>query len=373
MIIGNKELRVPILQGGMGIGISLGGLAGSVAHEGAMGCISTAMPGYQELGCENDAESANLMALRREIRKAQALRDGRDPDSAETAQTVSGKSGGLIAINAMVVTRQYRASIRAAVEEGIDAVISGAGLPLELPEIVGDSDVLIAPIVSSGRAADLILRTWKKRYNRTADFIVIEGCEAGGHLGFTREELENGTCRTLDEILPEVLEKVRPYAAQYGHPIPVFVAGGVFDGKDAAHFEALGAAGVQIATRFIATPECDASQGYKDVILKAKGEDARIIKSPVGLPGRAICTPLIEKVSAGERIKPKHCYGCITTCRPAETPYCISRALAEAARGNLEEGLFFCGSNVGRINSMMTVHELITEIRDAWQEKREKK
>ena len=264
LTLGRKTLSVPILQGGMGVGVSLGGLAGAVAACGGMGCISTADAGYREPDFARDPASANHRALTAEIRKAKEI----------------AKGAGMVAINAMVATQDYAAAIRTAVEAGVDAVVSGAGLPLELPGIVGTTDVAIAPIVSSGRAAKLILRRWAKEFGRTADFVVIEGCKAGGHLGFAEDDLLAGKCQTLDDILPEVLAEVKPFEAQFGHSIPVFVAGGVYTGADMAHFTAMGAAGVQLATRFITTYECDASQGYKDVLLNARPEDVRIIHSP---------------------------------------------------------------------------------------------
>ena len=253
-----------------------------------------------------------------------------------------------------------------AVEAGVDAIVSGAGLPLELPGLVEKADVALAPIVSSGRAAKLILRRWAKAFNRTADFVVIEGCKAGGHLGFSEEELLAGKCQTLDEILPEVLAEVKPFEAQFGHDIPVFVAGGVYTGEDIAHYTKMGAAGAQLATRFIPTYECDASQTYKDVLLAAKPEDVRIIHSPVGMPGRALATPLVQKLEQGLRFPPKHCARCLKACEPAKVPYCITHALIEAVKGNVEEGLFFCGANVGRLDRMRSVRELMDELMDDW-------
>ena len=239
LTLGQTQLQVPILQGGMGVGVSLGGLAGAVAACGGMGCISTADAGYREPDFARDPASANHRALAAEIQKAKAI----------------AKGAGMVAINAMVATQDYAAAIRTAVEAGVDAVVSGAGLPLELPGIVGTKEVAIAPIVSSARAAKLILRRWAKEFGRTADFVVIEGCKAGGHLGFAEADLLAGNCQSLDEILPGVLAEVKPYEVQFGHAIPVFVAGGVYTGADMAHFTKLGAAGVQLATRFIPTYE----------------------------------------------------------------------------------------------------------------------
>lgn len=346
LTLGGKPLAVPILQGGMGVGVSMGGLAGAVAACGALGCISTADAGYNEPDFATDPQGANLRALKKEIEKAKRLANG----------------AGMVAVNAMVATRQYADAVRAAVAAGADAIISGAGLPLELPGLVEGSNTAIAPIVSSARAARLILRRWAARFGRTADFVVIEGCRAGGHLGFDEADLLAGRCQTLDEILPEVLAEVRPYEDKFGHPIPVFVAGGVYTGQDLAHYMEMGAAGAQIATRFIATYECDASQGYKDVILAAREEDARIIHSPVGMPGRALNTPLVQKLAQGLRFPPRRCSQCMAGCEPAKIPYCITHALIEAVRGNVEDGLFFCGANVGRVNRMRSVKELIGEI-----------
>ena len=350
LTLAGRALTVPILQGGMGVGVSLGGLAGAVAACGGMGCISTADTGYREPDFEKDPVSANRRALAAEIAKAKKIAGG----------------AGIVAINAMVATQNYADAVKTAVEAGVDAIVSGAGLPLELPGLVGKADVALAPIVSSGRAAKLILRRWAKAFGRTADFVVIEGCKAGGHLGFAEEDLLAGKCQTLDEILPEVLAEVKPFEEQFGHAIPVFVAGGVYTGEDMAHYMKQGAAGVQIATRFIPTYECDASQTYKDVLLNASAEDVRIIHSPVGMPGRALNTPLVQKLSEGMRFPPKRCARCLKGCNPAQVPYCITHALIEAVKGNVEEGLFFCGANVGRLDKMRSVRALMDELMNEW-------
>ena len=352
LTLAGRALTVPILQGGMGVGVSLGGLAGAVAACGGMGCISTADTGYREPDFEKDPVSANRRALAEEIKKAKEIAGG----------------AGIVAINAMVATQNYADAVKTAVEAGVDAIVSGAGLPLELPGLVGKADVALAPIVSSGRAAKLILRRWAKAFGRTADFVVIEGCKAGGHLGFAEEDLLAGKCQTLDEILPEVLAEVKPFEEQFGHAIPVFVAGGVYTGEDMAHYMKQGAAGVQIATRFIPTYECDASQVYKDVLLNASAEDVRIIHSPVGMPGRALNTPLVQKLAEGMRFPPKRCARCLKGCNPAQVPYCITHALIEAVKGNVEEGLFFCGANVGRLDKMRSVRALMDELMNEWRD-----
>lgn len=350
MKLGNRELALPLIQGGMGVGVSMGGLAGAVAAEGAMGTLSTADAGWNEPDFTAHPQQANLRALRREVQRAKRLAAG----------------AGLVAVNAMVATRQYADSVRTALEAGADAIVSGAGLPLELPALAEGFEALLAPIVSGPRAAQLICRTWAKRYGRVPDFVVLEGCQAGGHLGFEEADLLSGRCTPLSRLIPEVLAALRPFEEKFGRAIPLFCAGGVATGAEMARCTRLGAAGAQLATRFIATEECDAGQGYKDVLLAARPEDLRIIHSPVGMPGRAVNSPLVQRLAAGMRQPPAHCSGCIKSCRPAETPFCITHALIEAVKGNWEEGLFFSGSRVDLVDRMRTVPDLIDELMKEW-------
>ena len=350
MKLGNRELALPLIQGGMGVGVSMGGLAGAVAAEGAMGTLSTADAGWNEPDFAAHPQQANLRALRREVQRAKRLAAG----------------AGLVAVNAMVATRQYADSVRTALEAGADVIVSGAGLPLELPALAEGFEALLAPIVSSPRAAQLICRTWAKRYGRVPDFVVLEGCQAGGHLGFEEADLLSGRCTPLSRLIPEVLAALRPFEEKFGRAIPLFCAGGVATGAEMARCTRLGAAGAQLATRFIATEECDAGQGYKDVLLAARPEDLRIIHSPVGMPGRAVNSPLVQRLAAGMRQPPAHCSGCIKSCRPAETPFCITHALIEAVKGNWEEGLFFSGSRVDLVDRMRTVPDLIDELMKEW-------
>ena len=350
MKLGNRELALPLIQGGMGVGVSMGGLAGAVAAEGAMGTLSTADAGWNEPDFAAHPQQANLRALRREVQRAKRLAAG----------------AGLVAVNAMVATRQYVDSVRTALEAGADAIVSGAGLPLELPALAEGFEALLAPIVSGPRAAQLICRTWAKRYGRVPDFVVLEGCQAGGHLGFEEADLLSGRCAPLSRLIPEVLAALRPFEEKFGRAIPLFCAGGVATGAEMARCTRLGAAGAQLATRFIATEECDAGQGYKDVLLAARPEDLRIIHSPVGMPGRAVNSPLVQRLAAGMRQPPAHCSGCIKSCRPAETPFCITHALIEAVKGNWEEGLFFSGSRVDLVDRMRTVPDLIDELMKEW-------
>ena len=354
--IRGKTLPLPILQGGMGVGISLDRLAGAVAACGGMGTISTAFCGFQDPDFDENPKAANLRALDRQVRRAKELAHG----------------AGLVAINAMVATTQYADSVRTALRAGVDAVVCGAGLPKDLPAIaaeVADSDAAIAPIVSGGRTAGLICKLWDRHYGRVPDFVVLEGPQAGGHLGFSKEEVleaQAGRPKPLSSLLHEVLESLAPFKEKYGRDIPVFVAGGVKNGADMARYMKEGAAGAQFATRFIATAECDASDGYKQRLLDAKPEDITIVQSPVGMPGRALRSPLIRRVEAGTQPRPDRCVKCLVPCDFKTTPYCISKALIAARNGDWENGLFFCGANAGEVSRPSTVREQMDQIMNEW-------
>ncbi|MCD8218373.1 MAG: nitronate monooxygenase family protein [Clostridiales bacterium] len=340
-----KKLSLPIIQGGMGIGISRCRLAGSVAKEGGMGVISTAQVGYDDSDFKKDPEAANLRALPRQIKKAKEISEGH----------------GLVGVNVMVVTRLYAEYIRTVCEAGVDAIISGAGLPTNLPEYVEGYDVAIAPIVSSEKSAKVILKFWDRKYHRTADFLVIEGPRAGGHLGFSREQLDDMENLDYDGEIRKIIAVKKEYEEKYGVTMPVFVAGGMFTPEDVRHALELGADGIQAASRFVATEECDACDAFKQAYINAKPEDAVIIKSPVGMPGRALKNAFIDKMNANPG-KVTYCFNCMKGCNPATAPYCISLALINAVIGNLDEGVIFCGSRVGEITEMTTVPELIKEL-----------
>ncbi len=334
-----------MIQGGMGVGISLSGLAGAVAAEGAIGIISTAQIGYREPDFDDHPIEANLRAIGQEIRKA---------------KEISG--GGIVGVNIMVATRDYERYVKAAIEAGADLIISGAGLPMKLPEIAGDAETVLAPIVSSLKSAEVIFKYWLKKYNRLPDLVVIEGPRAGGHLGFRMEELEEIDDAAYDEEIKKILARVKEYGEQHGKDIPVVVAGGVYERKDMEHYMEMGAAGVQVATRFVTTYECDASPAYKQTYIDAKKEDIVIVKSPVGMPGRAIMNPFMERAKQG-RIPHGKCHLCISACKPDQTPYCITNALVNAAIGNVEDALLFCGSNAYRATKLEHVKDIIDEFR----------
>lgn len=344
LIIGNKTARIPIIQGGMGVGVSRSKLAGAVAAAGGVGIISSAQIGFDEADFLSNHQEANLRSLRKHIRLAKEQADG-----------------GLVGVNVMVALKDYEAHVRASVEAGADVVICGAGLPANLPELVAESDTKFAPIVSSKKAAMVLLKRWDKKYQTTADFIVIEGPKAGGHLGFSREDLQRDQENTLDyekEIL-NIIETVKEYTVKYQKQIPVILAGGIFDAKDIRHAMELGANGVQIASRFVATEECDASDAYKQAYLNATADDIRIIQSPVGMPGRAIHNAFLDR----SEIQIPRCLGCLAKCDPSHIPYCITDALIRAVTGDIENGLLFCGENVSRIHEITTVAALMAELR----------
>ena len=340
--IGNKKSKYPIIQGGMGVGVSLHKLAGNVSKEGGIGVISTADIGYQEPDFNTNPLAANLRAIGSEIKKAREI----------------AGSDKILGVNVMVALQNYAEIVKECVKQKIDLIISGAGIPKDLPEFVKDSNTKIAPIVSSLRCCQLIVKHWIKKYNYVPDMIVIEGPKAGGHLGFKKEELETSN---LEEITKEVVEYVKEVEKEYQKEIPVIAAGGIWDNKDINKFLEIGADGVQMATRFVTTYECDASNEFKEAYINAKEEDIKIISSPVGMPGRALYNEFI-KSTENEKSKITKCYKCIKTCDIKNTPYCITKALINSVKGNLKEGLIFCGSNVDKVKELMTVHDLMEEL-----------
>ncbi len=340
--IGEKITRVPLIQGGMGVGVSLGRLAGTVAAEGGVGIISTAQIGYREADFDQNPAGANLRAIKSEMEKARAI----SPD-------------GIIGYNVMTALREHAAHIKEAVRAGADIIISGAGLPTDLPALTQGSKTRIAPIVSTDKSANVILKYWDKKYRRTADLVVIEGPEAGGHLGFRREEVENYTTDSYAQEIRKILETVRTYAEKYKTRIPVVVAGGIYDSSDVERVMALGADGVQVATRFVTTEECDADIRYKEAYVNASKDDIKIVKSPVGMPGRAIMNTFMRRVMSGEKIGHSPCHGCLAKCNPNEIPYCITDGLIDAVRGNIEKGLLFCGAKAYRAEKIETVREVM--------------
>ena len=343
--LGNKQSKYPIIQGGMGVGVSLHRLAGNVSKEGGIGIISTADIGYKEEDFYENPLKANLRAIGKEIKKARQIA-GEDK---------------ILGVNVMVALKNYADIVRECVKQKIDLIISGAGIPKDLPEYVKGTTTKIAPIVSSLRCCKLIVKHWMAKYNYVPDMIVIEGPNAGGHLGFKQEELTEENKPKLEDITVDVVNYVKDIEKETGKQIPVIAAGGIWDKEDIKKFMDLGATGVQMATRFVATYECDASDEFKNAYIKAKSDDIKIIKSPVGMPGRAIYNDFIKNTENGD-CKITKCYNCIKTCDVKNTPYCITKALINAVKGNMKDALIFCGSNVDKVKEIISVHDLIQQL-----------
>ena len=364
LVIGKLKAVRPVLQGGMGVGISLSSLAGAAAKAGGIGIISTAQIGFSRPDFKKNPMEANLKAIHTELEKARKIA----PE-------------GILGFNIMVATKEYAKYVKEAVKAGADVIISGAGLPIDMPKFVKEAEgredcssrrTMIAPIVSSVKSAMVICRMWDRKYQTAPDFVVVEGPRAGGHLGFSREQLtEYGAdtdhvAETYDEgkydsEIRGIIDLVKSFAEKYGKKIPVISAGGVFDHKDVLHHLALGADGVQVGTRFVTTEECDAPMAYKKAYLDAGQEDIVIVKSPVGMPGRAIKNKFLEQVSKGP-LKVEWCFQCLEHCNPAQVPYCITKALINAAEGRIDDALLFCGSNAYRCEKIETVEDVMKEL-----------
>ena len=365
--IGNLVAKHPVIQGGMGVGVSLSSLAGAVAKAGGIGIISTAQIGFKDQDFGKNPMAANLRAIHSELKKA-----------------MEKAPQGILGFNIMVATKEYASYVKEAVKAGADVIISGAGLPIDMPKFVAEAEnenggsekkerrTMIAPIVSSVKSALVICRMWDRKYHTAPDFVVVEGPCAGGHLGFSREQLtelgadtdhvaETFNEAAYDKEIRGIIETVKSFAEKYKKHIPVITAGGIFDHKDVLHQFALGAEGVQAATRFVTTEECDADIAYKEAYINAKEEDIVIVKSPVGMPGRAIKNKFLERVAQGP-VKVERCFRCLEHCNPAETPYCITKALINAAEGKIDEALLFCGSNAYRCEKIETVPEVMAAL-----------
>lgn len=342
--IGDKTSRLPLIQGGMGIGISLGCLAGTVAREGGVGIISAAQIGFQEPDFDHNPLAANLRAMGKELERARQLSEG-----------------GIVGFNIMVAMKHYEEYAREAAALGADLIISGAGLPTDLPKAVGSSKIPLAPIVSTNKSANVILKYWDRKHKRIPDLLVVEGPKAGGHLGFTREQLEQFDIPSYEQEFHKILNTVRDYEVKYSKKIPVILAGGIDTAQKVQRALTLGADGIQVATRFVTTEECDADIRYKASYIQASRKDIIIVQSPVGMPGRAIRNSFIQRVLKGEKI-PHGCRGCLRKCSPTEIPYCITEALIHAARGEVEDALLFCGADAYQAEKIETVKEVIQDL-----------
>ena len=341
--IGNKEIRLPIIQGGMGVGVSLSGLASAVANEGGVGVISSAGLGLLYNENPGDYAGNSIVGLKEELRKARE------------------KTDGIIGVNIMVAITNFSDMVQTAIAEKADIIFSGAGLPLDLPSyLTPDSKTQLVPIVSSARAAKVICEKWLTGYDYLPDAIVVEGPKAGGHLGFKKEQIESES-NSLEHLVPEVVAVAKQYEGRKS--IPVIAAGGISTGEDIYRFMELGATGVQLGSIFVTTDECDASAAFKQAYIDASQHDAIIIQSPVGMPGRAFDSAFIRSVNLGNE-KPVGCpYHCIKTCDYTTSPYCIIKALYHAAKGNMNKGYAFAGANAYLADRISSVKEVIAKLK----------
>jgi NAD(P)H-dependent flavin oxidoreductase YrpB (nitropropane dioxygenase family) len=345
--IGRLHISLPIIQGGMGVGISLSGLASSVANEGGVGVISCAGLGLLYNEPENNYFQNCIEGLKIELHKARA------------------KSKGVIGVNIMVALSNYADMMRTCIAEKVDVIFSGAGLPLNMPSFLEkDSTTCLVPIVSSARALKLICEKWERNYNYLPDAIVVEGPKAGGHLGFKLNQIDSDDF-TLEKIIPEVVAVTESYASK--KKIPIVAGGGLMTGADIKRIMDLGADGVQLASIFVPTLECDAAENFKQAYIHRDKSDVMIINSPVGMPGRAFDGEFLEKVKKG-LMKPKVCaYNCIKTCDYKNSPYCIIKVLYNAAKGNLDKGFVFCGANAYQAENIRSVSEVITRLKSEYE------
>jgi len=350
--IGNLSVAVPVIQGGMGVGISLSGLAAAVANEGGVGVISSAGLGLLYKDFKGNFLEASIHGLKEEIRKARE------------------KTKGIIGVNVMVAMTNYVDMIKTSISEKVDILITGAGLPLDLPSFLKkDSITKLIPIVSSARAARIICDKWKANYDYLPDAVIVEGPKAGGHLGFKEEQIGD-TDYALEKLVPEIVDELKQFEVKYNQSIPLIAAGGIYTGGDIDKIMKLGASGVQMGTRFVTTDECDASEGFKQAYIDAGEKDIEIIKSPVGMPGRAIFSSFIQKVRDGKK-QPKNCpFKCIKTCDISKSPYCIVIALINAFKGNFESGFAFAGSNAFRATKISSVREIFQSLLKEYKETR---
>lgn len=358
--IGDLTVTLPIVQGGMGIGVSRSRLATAVAKEGCIGVVAGAMFDAKDPDAVKNPMESIVRIMRTELQKTRSA------------------TAGIIGVNIMVASTAFGKLAKASIEEGADVIFSGAGLPLELPGIFLETceekgrqfRTKLVPIVSSARVAVIIARKWAQKYGYTPDAFVVEGPKAGGHLGFAKENIDDPEFR-LEALLPQILEAVKPFEQRHGRQIPIIAAGGIYSGDDIGRFLELGASGVQMGTRFVATHECDADERFKQAYINAKQEDVTIISSPVGMPGRALVNKFIDSVRSGNEMPFKCVFHCIKTCEPEKAPYCIASALINAMQGNLERGFAFCGENVFKVDAIQSVHELIQSLTQEYADRKQ--
>lgn len=331
--IRHLETVYPVIQAGMGVRVGSAELSAATINLGGYGTIASVGLGDIEKSKTDFVNESNRV-LAAEIKEARRL---------------SGNKKAL-GVNVMVALSNYEEIIRTSVKEGIDFIISGAGLPLPLPEYVGDADVALIPVISSGRALEIILKAWQRKYSRQPDAVIVEGPLCGGHLGFSHEQLEHPEECSLDKLLIEAKEVL----AKYNCNVPVLAAGEIASREDIERMLKLGYDGVQIGTFFIGTEEAGMDRKSKEYFVSAKAEDVVIIKSPVGLPVRVLKSPLVRRVLEGKTRESFVCpYRCLRTCNPKKVPFCIAKALLATWSGDIENALFMTGCNVDAVKEII--------------------
>ena len=350
--IGSLRVKVPIIQGGMGVCVSLSGLASAVANEGGIGVISGVGIGMTEPDYRKNLREANKRALKEEIRKARL------------------KTNGILGVNLMLAASDFEDLLEVALKARINVVFIGAGLPIKKPSNIKNSlleftNTKFIPKVSSARAAKLIFKYWSEKYNRTPDAIVVEGPLSGGHQGFSKADLNNPEI-SLSTIIKDTVNEIDFFEQKYGIEIPVIAAGGIYTGKNIFDIMSAGAKGVKMGTRFVTTNECDASIEYKQNYLSCVANDLTIIDSPVGLPGRVITNDFVQEIQAGKQ-KPINCpWKCLRTCDYKKVQFCIAEALFNAATGNFKNGFSFAGTQAYLAEKIISVKETISQLKNEY-------
>ncbi len=347
--IGDLKIKVPVFQGGMGVAVSISGLASAVANQGGVGIISAVGIGMKYSVKGRFTSANNIKGFTTEIKKAREL-----------------SPNGIIGANIMLAVSDFDELFKVALNN-LDIIIVGAGLFLKKPETVTNDEFIYSktkyiPKISSARAALLTFKTWDQKFNRIPDAVVIEGSKAGGHLGFKKDELLKET-KTLFEIIKETREILIPFEQKYGHKIPIIAGGGIYSGNDIFEAVQSGADGVKMGTRFVTTYECDADIKFKMEYINSSASDVVVIDSPVGLPGRAINNDFLKSVTAGKKKPVKCLWKCLKTCDYKNVPYCIAEALFNAANGNMKDGFAFAGSNAYKATKIETVEEVFNQLK----------
>ena len=353
--IGKYFIEKPIIQGGMGVGISWDQLAGSVSKEGGLGVISSVGTGIYE----NRAYAKRVLGEGRPYEAENFYSKDALFKIFENARAICADKP--LACNVLYAQSDYNRIVKDACEAGANIIITGAGLPLTMPEATKDyPDVALVPIVSTAKALRILCKRWQKTHNRLPDAVIVEGPLSGGHQGFKYDECFMAK-NQLEEILPPVIKEAKNWGE-----MPVIAAGGIWNKEDIERMISLGANGVQMGTRFIGTKECDASDAFKQVIIDSKEENIKLFKSPVGYPARGVKTKLHELIEKGEAPKIKCISNCVTPCNRGQEAkvvgYCIADSLSDAYDGKLDTGLFFTGANGYKLKEIITVKELMDKL-----------